>query len=433
MDTTLELDQENKKAVLSVSQITRQIRRALETEYASVWIEGEISNLVHHTSGHMYLSLKDEDAQISAVIFRNVNQKIPFEMKDGLQVVVRGKVTVYERRGNYQIVVERVEPKGVGALELALRQLTEKLRKEGLFEEEHKKELPFLPERIGVITSPTGAVIRDILNVTKRRFPGVSVLLNPVKVQGEGAREEIAAAIEEMNRLELCDVLIVGRGGGSLEDLWAFNEEVVVRAIFDSKIPVVSAVGHEVDVTISDFVADRRAPTPSAAAEIILPSRDELMERVRENKERLSLSMKNIIDDFRERIETSKESYALTQPGRLLEQSRQRLDELVRQMGNYLLNIVSHRKAQLAQVQMGQFVENIVLNNRSLLGKAVAQLEALSPLAILSRGYSITVDKSKRLVKEAKQLKKGDVVRTQLGSGVFESTVEKVEQKEKIF
>jgi len=216
----LEDIQEKQKKIFSISELTRVIKKTLETSFSHVWIEGEISNFIHHSSGHMYLSLKDESSQIQAVIFRNVNQKIRFEIKDGLKVLVLAKVTVYERRGQYQLVVEKIEPKGIGALELALRQLTEKLRKEGLFNPEHKKPLPFLPERIGVITSPTGAVIRDILNVTQRRFPSIPILLFPVKVQGEGAREEIAAAIEVMNRHKLCDVLIVGRGGGSLEDLW---------------------------------------------------------------------------------------------------------------------------------------------------------------------------------------------------------------------
>ncbi len=423
---------EQQKTIHSISDITRQIRRSLETQYGSVWIEGEISNLVHHSSGHMYLSLKDEGAQISAVIFRNVNAKIPFEMKDGLQVVVFGKVTVYEKRGNYQIVVERVEPKGVGALELALRQLIEKLKNEGLFEEEYKKEIPFLPERIGVITSPTGAVIRDIINVSQRRFPGIPILLYPVKVQGDGAREEIVEAIESMNKHKLCDVLIVGRGGGSLEDLWAFNEEVVARAIFNSEIPIISAVGHEVDVTISDFVADKRAATPSQAAEIAVPSRDELLGQLRENKERMLLAVKNLLEDLKERITNAKESYALTQPERLVEQARQRLDELLRQMSNYLLGVVSDKRIQLSRIQMTPLLSNVLLQKKAGFSKLLAQLDALSPLGILSRGYSVTVDEKMKPVREAGQLKVGEMIRTQLGKGVVESEVKRVEKVKRL-
>lgn len=404
--------QEIQRKVFTVSQLTREVRMMLETGFGGVWIEGEISNLIKHTSGHMYLSLKDEGSQIQAVIFRNVNQHIRFEMKDGLKVLVYGKITVYEKRGQYQIVVERIEPKGIGALELAFRQLVEKLRREGLFDPANKKPIPYLPERIGVITSPTGAVIRDILNITRRRFPSIPVLLYPVKVQGEGAAEEISRAIEDMNRLALCDVLIVGRGGGSLEDLWAFNEEGVARAIYASRIPVISAVGHEVDVTVSDLVADRRAPTPSAAAEMVVPSLEEIFERMREHRERIHLSMKNFIANQKELLLNLKESYALTQPGRLIEQARQRLDEITRQLGNYLKSFLVNKKGSFAKV--------------------LAQLEALSPLAILARGYSLTLDEAKQVIRNAKQVKTGEVLLTQLAKGSLRSKVLSVHGEEKI-
>ncbi|MEE9165043.1 MAG: exodeoxyribonuclease VII large subunit, partial [Nitrospinota bacterium] len=258
------------RQVYTVTEITRAIKFSLETEFPRVWIEGEISNLRIPSSGHMYLTIKDEESQIKVVMFRSGKSQLKFGPKDGDQVIVKGKITVYEPRGEYQIVIDYMEPKGIGALQLAFQQLKEKLSKEGLFDEELKKSLPLLPQKIGIITSPTGAAVRDILNIIDRRFPNVHILIAPVKVQGEGAAQEIAAAVKDLNKIKGVDVIIVGRGGGSIEDLWAFNEEVVARAIFESEIPVISAVGHEIDFTISDFVADLRAPTPSAAAELVV-------------------------------------------------------------------------------------------------------------------------------------------------------------------
>lgn len=429
------MNQETSKKIFSVSELTRDIRMTLEMNFSGMWIEGEVSNLVKHTSGHWYLSLKDENAQISAVIFRNVNQGVRFEMKDGLKVLAFGKISVYDKRGQYQIIIEKIEPKGIGALELALRQLTEKLRKEGLFDPTHKKMLPFFPSRIGVITSPTGAVIRDILNVSKRRFPSIPILLYPVKVQGEGAREEIVKAIEDMNRMNLCDVLIVGRGGGSLEDLWAFNEEIVVRAIYNSRIPIISAVGHEIDVTLSDLVSDRRAATPSQAAEFAVPSRDEILERMRQHRERMNLAVFNFLADQKEQLSNLKDSYALTQPGRLIEQARQRLDELTRMIVNYPGRLIADSKEGLGETirQMSNYFKNLVAGKKAEFGKSIAQLEALSPLAILTRGYSITLNEAKRVIKDIKEIKAGDVVLTQLGKGNFRSKVLSIEKGENLW
>jgi len=416
---------QQQKKIFSISEVTRDIRLTLEMNFGGVWLEGEVSNLVKHSSGHWYLSLKDANAQIQAVVFKNVNQSVRFNMKDGLHVQAYGKITVYDKRGQYQIVVEKIEPKGIGALELALRQLTEKLRGEGLFEQAHKKPLPFMPSRIGVITSPTGAVIRDILNVSKRRFPSIPVLLYPVKVQGDGAAQEIAKAIEDMNRLSLCDVMIVGRGGGSLEDLWAFNEEIVARAIYNSNIPVISAVGHEIDVTISDLVADRRAATPSQAAEMAVPNRADMIERMRQSKERMALAIRNFIADHQERVLNLKDSYALTQPGRIVEQARQRLDDVVNQIANYPSRLIRAGKEDLENSirQMTNYFKNLVNAQKSEFEKHLGQLEALSPLAILTRGYSITVDKTKKVLRDAKELKAGDEIVTQLGKGNFRSKV----------
>ncbi|MBI1977585.1 MAG: exodeoxyribonuclease VII large subunit [Candidatus Omnitrophica bacterium] len=389
--------------IYTVSEITRQIRALLESEFQTVWVEGEISNFKHHSSGHMYFTLKDQSAQLNAVFFANANQFLKFELKDGLHVICIGRISVYDQRGQYQIYVQRLEPKGLGALQLAFLQLKEKLEKEGLFSEDRKKLIPGYPKRIGIVTSPTGAAIQDIFKIFKKRTYGLEVLLYPVKVQGEGACEEIGDAIDNLNRSQDLDVIIVGRGGGSLEDLWAFNEEVVARAIAKSKIPVISAVGHEVDWTISDFVADYRAHTPTAAAEKLVMHWDELSGRLREIRERMQYSMKSLLEAKREALINLQESYAFRQPRVYLQQLSQRVDELLRQMQNYLKRIVQEKKQSF----------------QSWTGK----LHALSPLAILDRGYSITFDREGNLLKEIKQVSVGEVIKTQLKSGVLKSKV----------
>jgi len=386
-----ETREQTKKRVYSVTELTRNVRIILEDSFPAVWVEGEVSNFTLHTSGHMYLTLKDNASQLSCVIFRGANQKLKFKIKDGIKLICFGRISVYDKRGTYQLYIEEVEPKGLGALQLAFQQLKERLEKEGLFDKSHKAPVPFLPTRIGVITSPTGAAIRDILNVTRRRFSNVEIIINPVRVQGKGAETEIADAIKEFNKLnqdpELgrqIDVMIVGRGGGSLEDLWAFNEEIVARAIYDSKIPVISAVGHEIDYTISDLAADLRAPTPSAAAELVIPRKEELLEKIEVAVTRLK---KELVNLFR--------------------QTRQRVDEFDKGLST-TLRILLDSKRQ---------------NFRVLTGK----LEALSPLAVLSRGYSITTKlPAGEILKDSKNVKKGDKVETKLGRGTFTSEVQEV-------
>ncbi|MCK5594876.1 exodeoxyribonuclease VII large subunit, partial [bacterium] len=252
----------------------------LEENFPSIWVEGEISNCRMPSSGHIYFTLKDEQSQLNAVFFRGANLKTKFRIEDGLKVLALGNISVYQRRGNYQLIVGLLQPRGIGELQLAFEQLKRKLQKEGLFAPEHKNPIPLFPKKIGIVTSPTGAAIRDILNVINRRFRQVEILVNPVRVQGEGAGEEIAKAIDEFNKMKKVDVLIVGRGGGSMEDLWAFNEEVVARAIYNSNIPIISAVGHEIDFVISDFVADLRAPTPSAAAELVVGEMEQIILKI---------------------------------------------------------------------------------------------------------------------------------------------------------
>src|SRR5512139_1004597 len=290
--------------IYSVSALTAEVKAVLEDGFSAIWVEGELSNFKHHTSGHMYFTLKDAQAQIRGVMFRGHNRLLRFQPADGLSVLVCGTVTVYERRGEYQINVEFMEPKGIGALQLAFEQLKAKLEAEGLFDESRKRPLPLLPRKIGIITSPTGAVIRDMLTVIGRRFPGLEVLIHPVAVQGEGAAGEIAAALGRLGVRTDLDVLVVARGGGSLEDLWAFNEEAVARAIAASPIPVISAVGHETDVTIADFVADLRAPTPSAAAELVIAAKKEFVSRIEQLASRLNGSMRARIHRVESRLRT---------------------------------------------------------------------------------------------------------------------------------
>jgi len=356
-------------SVLTVGELTRRIRQVLEEGVGSVTLRGEISNFKRHTSGHMYFTLKDDQAQIQAVLWRSRAQTLSFTPQDGMIVVVRGSVTVYEVRGVYQIDVVRIEPLGAGELQLAFERLKRKLAAEGLFDQARKKPLPAYPMRIGVVTSPTGAALQDILNILRRRCPAVEVVLAPATVQGPGAADEIAGAIALCNSYGKLDVLIVGRGGGSLEDLWPFNEEIVARAIAGSRIPVISAVGHEIDVTISDYAADLRAPTPSAAAELVVPTADHLFEFVREFCYNSHQRMREQIISSRTHIASLIRSYAFNRPSEELRQYSQRLDELTRGMDHLL----DHRTEL----------------SRERLTSLTKRMHALNPVSVLQRGYAI--------------------------------------------
>jgi exodeoxyribonuclease VII large subunit len=391
------------RQILTVSQLNRQSRLLLESRFSTVWVEGEISNFKHHSSGHIYLTLKDESAQIPAAFFSQYHRGLRFELKDGLKILAFCRVSIYEARGQYQLYIERVEPQGVGALQLAFQQLKERLAKEGLFQEERKRPIPRFPKIVGVITSPTGAAIQDILNVVNRRFCGTHILLYPVKVQGEGAAQEIAAAIEAMNEHSEAEVLIVGRGGGSLEDLWAFNEEPVARAVFGSRIPVISAVGHETDWTICDLVADLRAPTPSAAAELVVSSRLELEERLVERKGRLDSAICGMFERYQEKLTDLASSAAFRQPRYLLDQFTGRVDELGRQMEGRLTGLMNSK---------GQVFQGIT-----------GRLNALNPLAILERGYSVSFNEKGDIIKDVRQVSPGDTMRTRLRRGSVMSKI----------
>lgn len=356
--------------ILTISELTRKIRGSLEQEFFNLWVVGEVSNVRMPTSGHMYLTLKDAGAQLQAVMFKTVANSVKFGIRDGMEVLAFGSVTVYEARGQYQLIIERIEPKGIGALQLAFLQLKERLEKEGLFDPARKKPLPLLPKKIAIVTSLTGAAIRDILNVINRRFARVEILICPVKVQGEGAAQEIAQAIRDLNAIPGIDVMIVGRGGGSLEDLWAFNEEGVARSIYASEIPVISAVGHEIDVTISDLVADKRALTPTEAGELVVPRYDHLKDSLEKIKTRLIQALYNKILLARTRLLRIKSSLSFKRPFDRIFRLQQDVDEIVQRLvtaGKHTVELERERLTGLAN-----------------------RLDSVSPLKVLKRGYSIT-------------------------------------------
>jgi exodeoxyribonuclease VII large subunit len=390
--------------ILTVTQLTNQIKSLLEGTFPDVWVEGEISNLTIPQSGHAYFVLKDEQSQIRAILFRSSQRFLKFTLQHGIQVICRGRVGVYEPRGEYQFVVDYVEPKGVGALQLAFEQLKARLDKEGLFDLSHKRPLPALPRRIGIITSPTGAAIRDMLRVIKRRHPKLHILIYPVPVQGVEAAPAIVEALRYFNRDRSVDVVIAGRGGGSLEDLWAFNEEAVARAIYASMIPVISAVGHETDYTIADFAADLRAPTPSAAAEMVVDSEDNIRESISFLEARLVRRVRQTLELIRARLRENMR--LLGDPRRKLEQYSQRVDELLHRTALELRHRLRRDRASLAALTAG--------------------LDHLNPLGILSRGYSIT----RRLptgviLKNADDVRSGDLISTRLHEGEVLSRVER--------
>jgi exodeoxyribonuclease VII large subunit len=420
------------RAVLSVSELTRRLQEVLEERFPAVWVEGEISNYRVYGSGHAYFTLKDAESQIRAVLFRNRGRRIKFEPADGLHVMAFGSIEVYPQRGEYQMVIELLEPKGLGALQLAFEQLKARLQAEGLFEPARKRELPRFPRKIGVVTSSSGAAIRDILRVIGRRFGDLHIVIAPCRVQGDGAAEEIAQGLRDLNALGGVDVIIVGRGGGSLEDLWAFNEEVVARAIAASKVPVVSAVGHEVDFTIADFVADLRAPTPSAAAELVVrekqavvdslaqlrarlerfaarPLRD-LERRVDELTARLRREMRNEVGRAHHRVVLATRALRASDPVARLAGDRHRLENLQSRMITLL-----HRRRDRAH---------------AALRTAVGRLDSLSPLAVLGRGYSLTRTPAGDIVHSPAQVRVGDAIRVLLQRGSLDARVTETREQD---
>lgn len=391
--------------ILTVTELTELIKQSLEEGFPGVWVSGEISNYIHHSSGHRYFTLKDKNAQIKAVIWKFVGQNLPFEPQDGMKVKLFGDLTVYPRNGVYQLRVSRISKLGVGDLEAQFQELKEKLLKEGLFDDGIKKELPQFPVRIGLVTSPTGAAIRDMINILQRRAPWVEIVLAPVHVQGDQAAPEIAEAIGRFNRYAEVDLIICGRGGGSLEDLWAFNEEIVARAIFESDIPVVSAVGHQVDFTIADFVADLRAPTPSAAAELTVPDRTELVQKIDQLRKKLSRGALTYIELAQEKLAGLMRSPVFRRPLEVIYQRYQELDEL--------------------RTQLAREIQNYVKNRRQNLKSLSEKLSALSPRAILERGFAIVRRTSDgKLLKDSGQIEIGQSVEVQLCKGELTAIVD---------
>lgn len=390
------------RKVLTVTELNRRIKGMLELNVGSVWVAGEISNLRLYDSGHRYFTLKDKDCQVRAVLFAGTASRVKFELKDGMEVILHGRVTLYENSGQYQIIASSMEPKGVGALQLAFEQLKEKLYKEGFFDESRKRPLPFMPHMVGVVTSPSGAAIHDILNGINMRFPETHVLIYPSRVQGEGSAEEIAEGIKYLNSIEDVEVIIIGRGGGSIEDLWSFNTEIVARAVHASEAPVVSAVGHEIDITISDLVADARAQTPTKAAELVVPLRQELFDRLDDCKAEMQALLKEKLQEHKVGLKQFEKRLALKSPMEIVRQFQQRLDD-------------RGERLKLAVI-------NILKSGKSSVSAAAGRLEAINPLKILARGYSVTMKDDKILVSSG-QVKAGDKIKTRLSDGEIVSEV----------
>lgn len=463
--------------IFTVTELTRNVKGMLESAFHAVWVEGELSGGKVAASGHFYGTLKDERAQVDVVMWKGQRAKLGFELENGTQYLCLGNVSVYEARGTYQLVLQKVEPAGIGALQLQFEQLKKRLEAEGLFEEGRKQALPAFPKRIGVVTSAGSAAIRDILSVLTRRFAGLEILIHDTLVQGDKAPEQIVAAIDALDRLGACDVLIVGRGGGSLEDLWAFNTEPVARAIYGARTPIISAVGHEVDYTIADFVADVRAPTPSAAAELVVQERQAVLNRVADHRRRLTAALRSRCDRLAQRVSSLRERYGFQRPADLVAQRTQRVDDLTQSLGRgigrraeYAGRALDHARQKLALLApserlarrterlaalrarlracspgrrvpaLGQLQRAVrdrlmraagaaLARQEARFGQAVKQLDALSPLRVLARGYSVaTVAATGAVVADATTVSPGDAVSVRLHRGRLACRVTAVEE-----
>lgn len=438
-------------AIFTVSRLNQTVRLLLEREVGQVWISGEISNFTQPASGHWYFTLKDDTAQVRCAMFRNSNRRVTFRPQHGQQILVRASITLYEPRGEYQIIVESMQPAGEGLLQQKYEQLKAKLATEGLFDQQSKQPLPSPAHCVGVITSKTGAALHDILHVLKRRDPSLPVVIYPTAVQGEDAPGQIVRAIALANNRKECDVLIVGRGGGSLEDLWSFNDERVARAIFASQIPIVSAVGHETDVTIADFVADLRAPTPSAAAEMVSRNQLELLRQLQSGQQRLEMAMDYYLANrtrrftqLEHRLQQQHPQLRLARQQTVLERLRQRMtyamDNQLKRSGQRQQRMTQrlnqhspqpriHRaqnRVQQLEYRLAQLMSARLSATRERFGNAMTHLDAVSPLATLARGYSVTTATDGNVLKQTKQVKAGDVLTTRLVDGWVESEVKGV-------
>ena len=443
-------------SIYTVSRLNQTVRLLLEQEMGQVWISGEISNFTQPSSGHWYFTLKDDTAQVRCAMFRNSNRRVTFRPQHGQQVLVRANITLYEPRGDYQIIVESMQPAGEGLLQQKYEQLKAKLSEEGLFDQQFKKPLPSSAHCVGVITSKTGAALHDILHVLKRRYPSLPVIIYPTAVQGDDAPGQIVRAIALANARQECDVLIVGRGGGSLEDLWSFNDERVARAIFASLIPVVSAVGHETDVTIADFVADLRAPTPSAAAEVVSRNQLELLRQIQSGQQRLEMAMDYYLANrtrrftqLHHRLQQQHPQLRLARQQTVLERLRQRMNVA---MDTQIKRAVSRQqrvtqrlnqqnpqpkiyraqtRIQQLEYRLAETLRARLSTTRERFGNAVTHLEAVSPLSTLARGYSVTTATDGKVLKQTTQVNTGDVLTTRLSDGWVESEVKSIKPVKK--
>lgn len=429
---------------LTVTALTRYIKQKLETDIhlKDVWLKGEISNFNHHSRGHMYFTIKDERSSIRAVMFASANRHLKFTPENGMKVFLRGEIGVFEPYGQYQLYVQQMEPDGIGALHLAYEQLKEKLAQQGLFDEQHKKELPRVPKHIGIITSPTGAAVRDMITTIRRRYPLTKITVIPAIVQGEMGAKSIQDAIEKANELDLFDLLIVGRGGGSIEDLWNFNEEEVARSIFTSKTPIISAVGHETDHTIADYVADVRAPTPTAAAEIAVPDRKELQKEILRKQQLLHHLFQTKLNNFNKHLQHLKQSYAFRYPEQLVKQKEQELDRLNENLRKGLSKIFQQKgkqyeyiqsrlislrpKEQVKQIyddlklthqQLNRSMEHYIKEQQQQMTLLLEKLTLLNPLNVIKRGFTITYSEKGEIVSSKKQVKQGDLLNIQVQDG----------------
>ena len=418
---------------LSISAITRYLKSRFDSDnnLQRVYLKGEISNFKAHSSGHFYFSLKDEGSKINAIMFRSNTSKVLFKPADGMKVLVSGRVSIYEAMGSYQIYVDDMQEDGVGNLYVAFEELKKKLSSEGLFDEKFKKPIPKIPKRVGVITAPTGAAIRDILTTIKRRFPICETILFPTLVQGESAKDDIVRNIKRAEGYDL-DVLIVGRGGGSIEDLWAFNEEIVARAIFECSIPVISAVGHEIDFTISDFVADLRAPTPTAAAELAVPNMVDLKKRIYDLRIRLNESINKKVNYSKLYLDSIKNSFVIKNPMIMFDSKKQNLDLIYDKLNDLILKNVSNRRERLLRVKKSFVISNpsfLYKDEKNKLYNIISKLELLNPLNVLSRGYSITYYGGKAL-KSIRDVEKSDKICVKVLDGVIDAEVVSMKEEE---
>lgn len=445
-------------SIYSITEVNRYLKRYLDRDPSlqNIWLRGEISNFKHHNRGHMYFTLKDRSSRIRAVMFKGSNQYLKFQPQDGTEVIVRGSISVYEQFGQYQLYVKEMQPDGIGNLYLAFEQLKERLEKEGLFQPEKKRSLPGFPRSVGVMTSPTGAAVRDIVTTIRRRFPLANIVVYPVLVQGDRAAGSIVRALEMMNERREADVVILGRGGGSIEELWAFNEEKVARSIFRSDIPVISAVGHETDFTIADFVADVRAPTPTGAAELAVPHIGELKEKIRVLRRQLRSALSTRVSEYKERYDRLRRSYVFRHPKQKLEQYEQQLDYLqdkliqgfrrreewqrqqLQQLHRRLLRETPTEKRKLAhehrermQTQLERNMTSLLDEKRKRLHYLMGQLDALSPLKVMQRGYSLVYDDAdKKIHTSVQSVSPGDVVHVRMKDGTLDCQVWGLEEGE---